>query len=67
MSVAMRLINCLHGIFADSSSTKKKAPAKNRGATSSRQRFYLVMSTILALEALVFTDSTQFMQPPFDS
>jgi hypothetical protein len=47
--------------------TEKRAPAKNRGATSSRQRFYLIMSTIFALEALVFTDSTPFMQPSFDS
>ena len=46
---------------------EKKATAKKRGVTSSRQRFYLAMSTILALEALVFTDSTPFMQPSFDS
>jgi hypothetical protein len=47
---------------------KKNATAqKNRVVTSSRQRLYLVMSTILALEALAFTDSTPFMQPSFDS
>jgi hypothetical protein len=46
---------------------RKEGAAEKMGATSSREGFYLAMSTILALEALVLTDSTPFMQPSFDS
>ena len=44
-----------------------KVTIKNRGGISDGQRFYFVMSTILALEELFFTDSTPFMQLSLDS